>query len=92
LTQAVSRGTTQRKTAAQQLVSTQLLELVLVQALPKQAWTGSGGTTVSPAAKVLQQLQQTILARGISAGLPVTSDSFSRATAQLLSGYGERII
>jgi hypothetical protein len=67
----------------------QQLILELVHPLPKADFTSSNGTLLSGSAKVLQQLRQAIAASGIMSSLPITADSFSRATGQTLLGLGE---
>jgi hypothetical protein len=73
----------------QQQGSVQQLILELVQPLPKADFISRGGTLLSGSAKVLQQLRQAIAAGGIMSSLPITADSFSRATGQTLLGLGE---
>jgi hypothetical protein len=74
--------------------SIQWFSIELIQPLPKADYTGSGNTLLSGSAKVLQQLRQAIAAGGSSAGLPITTDSFSRVTGRALVGTstGEAII
>lgn len=76
----------------QQLGSIQLFVSQLVQSLPKQAFDSSRGSLLSNSTQVLQQLRETIFARGVYASLPTITINFNPATTQTLFDLGEHLI